>query len=69
MKSSTNVFFKTPGEGGLENEKPDQTIYIGFDVRFLEHPGYYHSQFYNLSAVEGHIMTPQINNISFDVSM
>ena len=69
MQSSTNVFFKTPGEGGLEKERPDQTIYIGFDVRTLEHPEYYHSQFYNLSAVEGKIMTPQINNISFDVSI
>ena len=68
VESSTNIFFKTPGEGGLEKEKPDQTIYIGFGVRDVEHLGYHHKEFYNLTALKDETQSiTQINNISFKV--
>ena len=77
------MFFNTPGNGGLEKETPDQTIYLGFDIRYKEHAQFFHKEFYNHSAMKRlqdsenkpkrAFMnfvpeTPQINNISFDVS-
>ena len=64
MSSGTDVFIKSPGEGGLENERPDQTIYLGFDYRSTEHLGYFHKKFYTRESVDDHVQFPQFNNIT-----
>ena len=71
---STNVFFKLPGDGALNNLPPDQTVYLAYDMYFKEHSSFYHSKYYPKQSdgiytqdKYGSVATPQFNNISFHV--
>ena len=70
---STNVFFKLPGDGALNDMPPDQTVYLAYDMYFKEHTSFYHSKYYpkengiNAPDAHGSVATPQFNNLSFHV--